>query len=158
MNSDSVADDSRFTNRAAGIAWAAASALLLLYLLLSDWAFEPLRDGFRLGAVSLAGAVVMLLSALSMTLDRYRNAVNPELAEIVRRSGVRYILPLCLSFGLFVWLLAQTGMLTAIGLYSMAVYWVFGVRGARPLAVATLATTVLVAGVFWLLSANLRLV
>jgi len=55
---------SRFTDRLAGLLLLAVSSALGLYVILSDWAFEEMRDGTLIGSFPMAFVGLCLLFAL----------------------------------------------------------------------------------------------
>ncbi len=143
-------------NSSIGVAWGAASLVLLAYLLSSDWAFDVLRDGFRLGTVSVIGALIMCASSIGIAVGGFRHESNREFEELLRRHASRYIAMMLSSFAVFAFLLSAVGMLPAIGIYSAGLYYAFGVRSWLPLVLCILTTTVLITSMFLLIGSNIR--
>ncbi len=71
------------TNQGVATCIAAVVAVLLLYLASSEWAFQVLRDGFRLGFFTAVATVAMLVCAVAMIVDRHRSEIDEDIA----RSG-----------------------------------------------------------------------
>lgn len=71
------------TNQGVASCIALVVVALLIYIAGSDWAYEKLRDGFRLGFFSAFAALTMLLCAVAIMFDRHRSETDEDIA----RSG-----------------------------------------------------------------------
>ncbi len=56
---------------------------LLVYIGSSDWPYQKLRDGFRLGFFTVISVIAMLVCAVAMMVDRQRKHTEDDMA----RSG-----------------------------------------------------------------------
>lgn len=69
------------TNQGVAACIAVVVVALLIYIGGSDWAYEKLRDGFRLGFFSAVAALTMLICALAMMVDRHRGETEEDIAQ-----------------------------------------------------------------------------
>jgi putative tricarboxylic transport membrane protein len=135
------------TNQGVGVVLSVALAILLVYLLLSDWVYKDLRDGFKLGFFPLGGVIATLFCALVLIIDTHRHEVEEDLEGIDWRSWLYCVI---LLIGCYVYFeFAQAiGFLTASPIFLLGFIYLLGVRPWTSALVAGVIMTALVYGVF----------
>lgn len=142
------------TNQGVAACIAAVVVALLLYIAGSDWAYQKLRDGFRLGYFSAFAAAAMLLCAVAMMVDRRRNETDEDIA----RSGwldwavAAGAMAVCYLYFELAWridFLLVSPIFIAGGTYAL------GVRPLRAAVVAGVAITVVIYTLFRIIGIDL---
>lgn len=70
------------TNQAVGLLIAIGVILLFAYLWQQDWFHREQRDGFILGFFPGLGLAAMLITALALTVDRWRHTAVEEMQSL----------------------------------------------------------------------------
>ena len=142
------------TNQGVAVCIAGVVTLLLIYLGTSDWAYQQLRDGFRLGFFSFVAAVAMLACAALMMVDRRRSEAEAAMA----RSGwldwivTGAVMAICYLYFELAWridFLLVSPFFIAGGTYAL------GVRPVRAAIVAGVVITVVIYALFRLIGIEL---
>ena len=122
--------------------------LLLAYLASTDWVYQKLRDGFRLGSFTVVATLAMLACSVSMLVDKHRHEVDPDVA----RSGW---LDWAIALGamgasyLYFELAWRVDFLLVTPVFLAGGTFALGVRPLRSAIIAGLVITALVYGIFW---------
>lgn len=128
--------------------------VLLIYLLSSDWVYQELRDGFRLGFFPVAAALAMLACSVAMIFDPHRHAVDEDVA----RTGWRdWLVAVAVVVACFVYFqLAWTfDFLVVSPVFLAAGMYVFGARPIRLVITSALVMTAVVYVLFRLIGIEL---
>ncbi len=142
------------TNQGVAVCIAGVVVVLLIYLGTSEWAYQKLRDGFRLGFFSAVAAVAMLACAVLMMVDRQRSETDPDMA----RSGwldwivTAAVMAICYLYFELAWrldFLLVSPFFIAGGTYAL------GVRPVRAAIVAGVVITVVIYVLFRLIGIEL---
>ncbi len=135
------------TNQGVGVALSVAIGILLIHLLLSDWVYRDLRDGFKLGFFPLVSVIATLFCSLVLIIDSHRHEVEEDLEGIDWRSWLYCV---SLIFGCYVFFeSAQAiGFLIASPIFLSVFIYLLGVRPWTSALVAAVVMTVLVYGIF----------
>lgn len=122
--------------------------VLLGYLASMDWVYQELRDGFRLGAFTVAATVTMLACAVAMLFDQHRHEVDPDVA----RSGwLDWVFAVVILGGCYLYfeLAWRIDFLLVTPFFLAGATFALGVRPLRSAIVAGVVITVVIYGVFW---------
>ena len=135
------------TNQGVGVALSVAVVVLLIHLLLTDWVYTDLRDGFKLGFFPLVGVIATLLCTLTLIIDSHRNKVEEDLEGIDWLSWLYCVIILVGSYVYFE--IAQAlGFLIASPIILSGFIYLLGIRSWTSAFVAGVTITVVVYGVF----------
>jgi hypothetical protein len=142
------------TNQGVGACIAAVVIALLIYLATSDWAFEILRDGFRLGFFTAFATLTMLICAVAIMFDRHRMVVEEDIAPVVWRDWVIAvgILSVCYIYFELAW---RIDFLLVSPLFIAGGTFALGVRPLRTAFFAGIAITVVIYILFRLIGIEL---
>lgn len=135
------------TNQGVAACLVGASALLILYLITSEWVFERLRDGFRLGFFSTVAAIAMLVCAAAMMVDRRRGETDPDIAR-ARRSDWAIVVGALASCYVYFELAWRLDFLLVTPVFMAAATFALGVRPVRSAIVAGVVLTLVIYGLF----------
>lgn len=122
--------------------------LLLAYLASTDWVYEKLRDGFRLGSFTVVATLAMLGCSVSMLFDKHRHEVDPDVA---RSSWLDW----AIAFGamgasyLYFELAWRVDFLLVTPVFLASGTFALGVRPLRSAIIAGVVITAFVYGIFW---------
>ncbi len=128
--------------------------LLLIYLGTSEWTYQQLRDGFRLGFFSVAAALAMLICSVVMMVDRRRSETGADMA----RSGwldwivAAAVMALCYLYFELAW---RIDFLLVSPLFIAGATYALGVRPLRASIVAGAVVTVVIYALFRLIGIEL---
>ncbi len=138
------------TNQGVAVCIAGVVVLLLIYLGTSEWTYEKLRDGFRLGFFSVAAAVAMLVCAVGMMIDRRRYETDAGLARSAWRDWVvvAAVLALCYLYFELAW---RLDFLLVSPVFIAGATYALGVRPWRTTIVAGVVVTVVIYTLFRLI-------
>ncbi|MFI0474121.1 tripartite tricarboxylate transporter TctB family protein [Halomonas sp. HMF6819] len=120
------------TNKGLGVMLTLCVSALLVYMLLSSWAFRSQRDGFILGFVPLAAVSFMLLLSLIMIFDRSRKKSareDSESAIVANGRALAFAMLLLAVMAFYFLVVMATGFLLATPVFLFL--GAFGL-GARP--------------------------
>lgn len=125
-----------------------AIVVLLVYLASTDWVYQELRDGFRLGAFTVAATVTMLACAVAMLFDKHRHEVDPDVA---RSSWLDWVIAVVVLGGCYLYfeLAWRIDFLLVTPFFLAGATFALGVRPLRSAIVAGVVITAVIYGVFW---------
>lgn len=142
------------TNQGVATCIAAVVALLLLYLVSSEWAYQELRDGFRLGFFTAVATIAMLVCAVAMIVDRHRSEIDDDIA----RSGwldwavAGGAMALCYVYFELAW---RLDFLLVSPIFIAGATFALGVRPMRSAIVAGVVITVVIYVLFRIIGIEL---
>ena len=135
------------TNQGIGVALSVAVSVLLIHLLLTDWVYKDLRDGFKLGFFPLVSVIAALLCTLILIIDSHRHEVEEDLEGIDWRSWLYCVVLLVGSYVYFE--IAQAiGFLIASPIILSGFIYLLGIRPWTSALLAGVIMTAVVYGVF----------
>jgi putative tricarboxylic transport membrane protein len=142
------------TNRGIGALLTLLLVVFFVYLYLSDWTHEELRDGFTLGFFPLAGVLAMLACTLMLVFDSHRHEVEEGLATIGWRG---WLLCAALLLGCYAYFaLAQVlGYLLTSPFFLFILIYLLGMRPWTTALIASVVMTLVVFGLFTVLGVAL---
>ena len=142
------------TNQGVATCIAVVVVALLLYIGTSDWAYEKLRDGFRLGFFSAFAALTMLACAVAMIFDRHRNDTEEEMGQSVWLDWViaAGAMAVCYIYFELAW---RIDFLLVSPLFIAGGTFALGVRPLRTALVAGVAITVVIYILFRIIGIDL---
>lgn len=142
------------SNQGIGACITIVVGMLVMYLANTDWVYQELRDGFRLGFFPIASAVAMLACGLAMLVDGRRHEVIPDVA----RSGwldwavAIGAMAVCYLYFELAW---RIDFLLVTPIFLAGATYVLGVRPLRAAVLAGVLIAVVVYGMFWLIGIDL---
>ncbi|SDM52694.1 Tripartite tricarboxylate transporter TctB family protein [Franzmannia pantelleriensis] len=142
------------TNQALGLGIAIAVAVLFAYLWQQDWYHREQRDGFILGFFPGLGLAAMLVTALALTLDRWRHTVVEEIATLDWRDLLWAVVLSAAALSLYA-LMEPLGMLLPIALFLALMMLLLGLRPWYLAAGLAAAIALIILAVFTLLGIRL---
>lgn len=147
-------DDWIKSNQGVACCIAVVAVALLVYLGFSDWAFQKLRDGFRLGFFTTVAVIAVLICALAMTADRHRHETDEDMAQSrwVEWVIAAAAMALCYLYFELAW---RLDFLLVTPIFMGGATYVLGVRPVRAAIVASLVITISVWGIFRLIGIDL---
>ncbi len=115
------------TNQGVATCLAVVGVGLLIYLANSEWTFQTLRDGFRLGFFTAVSVIAILVCAVAMVFDAQRSESEPEMAAV---RGIDWIIAagtmgLCYLYFTIAW---QTEFLLVTPAFMAAAVFLLGFR------------------------------
>ena len=135
------------TNQGVGVVLSVAVSVLLIHLLLTDWVYKDLRDGFKLGFFPLVSVIAALLCTLILIIDSHRHEVEEDLEGIDWRSWLYCVVLLVGSYVYFE--IAQAiGFLIASPIILSGFIYLLGIRPWTSALLACVIMTAVVYGVF----------
>lgn len=142
------------TNQGVAVCIGALVLMLLVYLALSDWAYQELRDGFRLGFFTFIASTAMLACAIALAVDKHRTTAEPAVANMAGRDWliIMAFVAGCYVYFFLAWnvdFLLVTPVFIAGGMY------VLGVRPLLTAAIAGVVASVTIFGLFWAIQIEL---
>ena len=135
------------TNQGVGVALSVAITVLLIHLLLTDWVYRDLRDGFKLGFFPLVSVIATLLCSLTLIVDSHRNKVEEDLEGIDWRSWLYCVILLVGSY-IYLVIAQAIGFLIASPVILLGFIYLLGIRPWTAALVAGVTITAVVYGVF----------
>ncbi len=142
------------TNQGMAVCLTVLVGILMAYLLSSDWVYEKLRDGFRLGLFTIISCVTMLICSVSMIFDRQRNDTDKEMEAQGWRDWVVVAIACVTCFAYFQ-LAWNFDFLIVSPFFLCAAMYLFGVRPLRSAITTSLIMTVAIYLVFRLIGIKL---
>lgn len=142
------------SNQGVAVCLTATAVALLAYLLSSEWVYQKLRDGFRLGFFPVVAVVAILACTLTMIFDRHRHAVDEDVARtgwldwIV--AGATFVV--CFVYFQLAWTL---DFLLVSPVFLTGVMYLFGARPFRAAMTFALIMTVVIYLLFRLIGIEL---
>ena len=142
------------TNQGVATCIAAVVTLLLVYLATSEWAYQVLRDGFRLGFFTAVATLAMLGCAVAMMVDRRRMEVDEDIA----RSGwldwavAGGVMALCYLYFELAW---RLDFLLVTPFFIAGATFALGVRPMRSAILAGVAITIVIYVLFRIIGIEL---
>ena len=127
---------------------------LLAYLLSSDWVYEKLRDGFRLGLFTIISGITMLICSVAMIFDRQRHDTDKEMESQTWKDWV-VVLVACIASFVYFKLAWNFDFLIVSPFFLCAAMYIFGVRPLRSAITISLIMTVSIYIVFRLIGISL---
>lgn len=142
------------TNQGVACCIAGVSIGFLIYLGFSEWAFQVLRDGFRLGFFTAVATVAMLVCALALMFDKHRHETDEEMLQSrwidwVIAAGAMTICYVYFELAWRIDFLLVTPVFIAGGTY------VLGIRPLRSAIIAGLVITIVIYVLFRLIGLEL---
>jgi|TARA_B100000315_G_C14558073_1_gene579166 hypothetical protein len=142
------------TNQGIGFVLSLVLFLYFIFLQLSPWVHEKLRDGFSLGFFPLTGIVLMLLFTVTLIFDGERNKVIPDLTKMSGRSFL-FCLAVLAGCGLYFSLIVSIGFLLVSPFFLLAFMYLLGLRPFSHCIVSGVVMTIIVYVVFRLIGVRL---
>jgi hypothetical protein len=142
------------SNKTIGLGLSASLLLLLAYLLLSDWVYLRLRDGFYLGAFPVAAVVGMLVCSVVLAFDGRRHLV-PERMVDFRWIDLLKVLAIVAGAWAFFELARRSSTLLAGPIFLITLMYILGARPWSSTIVAGVVMAAIVYAVFRLLGIEL---
>jgi len=142
------------SNQGIGACITVVVGALVLYLANTDWVYQELRDGFRLGFFPLASAVAMLACGLAMLVDGHRHDVIPDVARSGWLDWAVAIAATAVCY-LYFELAWRIDFLLVTPIFLAGATYVLGVRPLRSAILAGVLITIVVYGLFWLIGIDL---
>lgn len=127
-----------------------AMVVLLIYLASTDWVYQELRDGFRLGSFTIASTLVMLVCSLTMLVDKHRREIDPDVA---RSSWLDWAIAFGAMFACYLYfeLAWRVDFILVTPFFLAGATFALGVRPLRLAIVAGVVITLLIYGIFWII-------
>jgi hypothetical protein len=118
------------SNQGVAVLLTAVVGTLLVYLLSSEWVYQELRDGFKLGFFPVAAAVATLVCTVAMIFDKQRHLVDEDVAKTGwfdwAVAGVCVVA--CFVYFQLAW---QFDFLLVSPVFLAGAMYIFGVRPIR---------------------------
>jgi len=142
------------SNQGIGACITVVVGVLVLYLASTDWVYQELRDGFRLGFFPLASAVAMLACGLAMLIDGHRHQVDPDVARSGWLDWTIAIVAMAVCY-LYFELAWRIDFMLVTPVFLAGATYVLGVRPLRSAILAGVLIAIVVYGLFWLIGIDL---
>ncbi|MBT3435882.1 MAG: hypothetical protein HN435_18475 [Nitrospinaceae bacterium] len=98
------------TNRGVGTILTTCLGLYLLYLQLSPWVHEKLRDDFTLGFFPVTGVILMMMCTFALIFDGHHNERTEDL-EHMRWRWFFFCVGVLIACGVYFYLIIEIGFL-----------------------------------------------
>lgn len=142
------------TNQAVGLLIAVGVILLFAYLWQQDWFHREQRDGITLGFFPGLGLAAMLITALALTVDRWRHTVVEEVATLGWRD-LLWAFALGIAAMAMYRLMEPLGMLLPMTLFLGLMMVLLGLRPWYVALVLAPSISLIILAVFALLGIRL---
>ena len=142
------------SNQGVAACIAGVVVLLLIYLASSEWTYQQLRDGFRLGFFSVAAAVAMLICSVAMMVDRRRSETEADMARSrwLDWIVVAAVMALCYLYFELAW---RLDFLLVSPFFIAGATYALGIRPWRTTIMAGVVITVVIYTLFRLIGIEL---
>ncbi len=135
------------TNQGIGVVLTACLGLYMLFLQLSPWVHERLRDGFTLGFFPVTGVVLMMIFTVTLILDGNRRERIEEL-EGMRWKWFLFCIAVLLVCSVYFYLILEIGFLLVSPVFLSIFIFMLRMRPWTSCLISGVAMTVLVYGLF----------
>jgi hypothetical protein len=142
------------TNQGVAACIAVVVVALLIYIGASDWAYEKLRDGFRLGFFSALAALAMLLCAVAMMLDGRRHVTEEDIVDSRWADWLIAVAALAVCY-IYFELAWRVDFLLVSPVFLAGGTYILGVRPPRAAIIAGVVITVVIYAIFRVIGIDL---
>ncbi len=142
------------TNQAVGLLIAVGVLLLFVYLWQQDWFHREQRDGITLGFFPGLGLAAMLITALALTVDRWRHTVVEEMATLGWRDLLWAVAVSVAALAMYA-LMPPLGMLLPMATFQGLMMLLLGLRPWYLALALAPAISLIILAVFTLLGIRL---
>lgn len=142
------------TNQGIGVLLTACLGLYFLFLQLSPWVHERLRDGFTLGFFPVTGVVLMMIFTVTLIFDGNRRERIQEL-EDMKWKWFLFCVAVLLVCSVYFYLVLEIGFLLVSPVFLTFYIFMLRMRPWTSCASAGVVMTVLVYGLFRLIGIEL---